>query len=116
MQVSLLLDVEKIEFWMRIQEDEFMIFGVVLNYLLNKFLVGEDLVVNLIVSEIWYTHRRLDRDRGLFFFFFYKPCMQLEPHLGQLEGEEKTTIKVYVVEALIFFFTITDDHYNKMYF
>ena len=53
MQVSLLLDVEKIEFWMRIQEDEFMIFGVVLNYLLNKCLVGEDLVVNLIVSEIW---------------------------------------------------------------
>ena len=42
--------------------------------------------------------------------------MQLEPHFGQLEGEEKTTIKVYVVEALIFFFTITDDHYNKMYF
>ena len=69
MQVSLLLDVEKIEFWMRIQEDEFMIFGVVLNYLLNKCLVGEDLVVNLIVSEIWYTHQRLDRDRGLFFFF-----------------------------------------------
>ena len=62
--MSLLLDVEKIEFWMRIQEDEFMIFGVVLNYLLNKCLVGEDLVVNLIVSEIWYTHRRLDRDGG----------------------------------------------------
>ena len=48
--MSLLLDIEKIEFWMRIQKDEIMIFGVVLSYLLNKCLVGEDLEVNLIVS------------------------------------------------------------------